>query len=130
MILYKNSTNTVVLTLDEKKTISDPIWLIEFTSDMTGEVKTIVATDNSQYRIRYNQFSIIEGSDKPFIGSVILSPSGMWTYRVYESDSSPVDLNAKGKLCEVGICTVIDSTENPFNTFDIDDTKNTKVFDA
>lgn len=101
--LEKNSTNTVVLTLSEKTTITNPYYLFEFTSDQTNEVKYIIPTDISVNKIRYNEFEIIEPTN-------ISLTVGTYKYRIFEqNNNSNYDTNGLNEV-ENGRVDVIGST--------------------
>ncbi len=133
MILIKNTSNTVILTLKEKQTIAAPDWLFELINDLTGQKKYFHAEDISNYPDRYNKFIIIDNSsvELPGSGQMNFLPTGKWTYNVYEvAQASPFDSDpSHGNLCETGTCEVILEGDNDVKTFDQDEDKNTAVFD-
>lgn len=132
MIINKNSSNTIVLTLTEKQTTTSHNWLFEFTNEMTGEVKLCYSTDISAYTSRYNEFVLIDSStEAPLTGQLNFTPTGTWSYSVYEmTPVTPKVLSTIGYLaiCQTGVCKVYDSTENPIVVFDTDETKSNNVF--
>ncbi len=124
MVINKNSSNIVTLTLDEKATLTSHDWIIQFTNDTTGKSKTKLVTDVSSFPARYNKFVIVEPTD------VELSPSGQWTYTVYEIplSSPPInDISQAVGVVETGICEVKESTT--VVTFSDNYRKNNGVFD-
>lgn len=124
MVITKNSSNIVTLTLDEKATLTNHDWIIQFTNCTTGKSKTKLVTDVSSFPTRYNKFVIVEPTD------VELSPSGQWTYSVYEVplSSPPInDISQAVKVVETGICDVKESTA--VVTFTDGEAKNNGVFD-
>jgi hypothetical protein len=124
MVITKNSSNIVTLTLDEKATLTNHDWIIQFTNCTTGKSKTKLVTDVSSFPTRYNKFVIVEPTD------VELSPSGQWTYSVYEVplSSPPInDISQAVKVVETGICDVKESTT--VVTFTDGEAKNNGVFD-
>ena len=59
MINYEQGeVNTVIVTLTERVTISDPFFLLEVISKATGDVVKTFVTDTSAYEGRYNEFSV------------------------------------------------------------------------
>jgi hypothetical protein len=125
MVITKNSSNIVTLTLDEKATLTNHDWIIQFTNCTTGKSKTKLVTDVSSFPTRYNKFVIVEPTD------VELSPSGQWTYSVYEVplSSPPInDISQAVKVVETGICDVKESTT--VVTFTDGEAKNNGVFDV
>lgn len=133
MYIQKNISNTVVLTLSEKQTSTIHDWLFEFTNDSTGEVKYCAALDSSAYVSRYNEFTITDSTtEDPYNGTLNFSPTGQWSYRVYEMpDSSPPALTTTGYLaiCEEGMLIVYDSTENARTSYDEDENKSNAVYE-
>lgn len=132
--IRKNQANTVVLTLNEKATTTSHDWLFVFTNDVTGESKTFTAFDLSTTTTRFNKFVITESStENVYNGTIELTPTGYWHYTVYEmADTSPTSLVVANALAtvETGKVFVYDSTENVNYTFNTDETKSNKVFNA
>jgi len=92
--LTKGQTQYIYLTLTEKQLLSAPNYLFIFTNRSSNlEVKFVLlnAADVSQYKDRYNKFSIVTNT---YFGS---SLNGQWTYDVYEqtstSNTNPAGLN-------------------------------------
>ncbi len=90
ILVNKNSNNTFVLTLSEKSTLTNPNYLFEFKSDVTGDSVCFIASDTSAYTERFNEFLITEtsGTTDYTSGTITLNPTGQWTYKVYEQTSS------------------------------------------
>lgn len=78
------------MTLTEKSTLTNPYFLFNFVSDVTGESVNFITSDLSNYTDRYNKFLITETSGAAIYtsGTIELSPTGTWTYKVYEQTSS------------------------------------------
>lgn len=122
--LYKNQSNTVVLTLDEKATNTTHDWLIEFTNDITGDSELVTVTDISTTPSRFNEFVIVEPTD-------VELQSGSWKYTVYEMPVvSPPSTNTALAYAtvEIGKMWVEDVTENVPTVFDEDEDKNNVTF--
>lgn len=106
--LTKGQTQFVYLTLTEKQTIASPNYLFTFKNRSTNnEVKFVLLNnaDTSQYKERYNKFSI--KVDKYFSSK----PRGQWTYSVYEQTStSNTDVTGL-TLLESGIMWLNDAEE-------------------
>ena len=105
--LVKGVTSTIVVTLTEKQLLTAPNYLFVFTGRTTNtEVKFVLlnAADISQYKNRYNKFSI---SSALFTNAKI----EQYTYNIYEQASTtntdPTGLN----LLETGIMVLSQSTE-------------------
>jgi hypothetical protein len=133
MYIIKNTSNTVVVTLTEKATITNHDWLFEFSNGLEGSPKKYCsAVDISLYPERYNEFVIIDGPvEDPANGTLNFTPTGSWDYKVYEMPvSSPPALVPTGYLaiCETGSLKVFDSTETVKIPFVGDNVKSNKVF--
>lgn len=105
--LTKGETNTVILTLTEKQTLTSPNYLFRFTNRTTGAEVVFVktnASDTSAYKYRFNQFSIITS------GFFSNQPSGEWLYYIYEQ-ASPTnrDYTKATGLLEQGIMRLNES---------------------
>jgi hypothetical protein len=89
IIINKNSTNTVVLTLSEKTTLTNTVYLFEVINDSSNESKCFIAEDISINKIRYNEFNFIENATEDLLnGTFELGLSGFYTYNVYEQIST------------------------------------------
>lgn len=116
LTLYRNTENTVYLTLYEKTTISDPKYLFSFKSANTnGVTKNFICQELQTTAMlldgAWNKFTITEvdsGSEDLTTGEVHLLPCGQWNYSVYaQSSSSNLDPAAADELLEQGIATVV-----------------------
>ena len=117
ILINKNSSNEVVLTLSEKTTIVEPTYLFEFTNDSTKETKVFISADYSNNKERFNVFNIIETLiEVPLTGRVRLT-IGNWKYKIYEqvSPSNLIVANAD-RLVENGRVEV-KGTETNINEF-------------
>jgi len=103
----KNSTNKVILTLTEKSTLLNPIYLFSFTSTTDfNNVVNFVGADTSIYKSRYNEFDIIE-TGTTFVNltasAINLNPPGMWDYSIYEGTGVTLSISATtGNIIEQG----------------------------
>jgi hypothetical protein len=82
--------NIVALTLKEKVTIVNPIFLFEFINNQ-GYAKTYcIAEDISSYPDRYNLFTLVvlESTPDPLVGEIELNIGDEYTYNVYQQASS------------------------------------------
>jgi hypothetical protein len=118
ILINKNSSNEVVLTLSEKTSIASPTYLFEFINDATKETKLFISQDYSNNKERFNIFNIIETSTEvPLTGRVSLSV-GNWKYNIYQQTSTTnlVVANSGAKV-ENGRVDVVgtDSELNSFN---------------
>lgn len=106
ILIEKDTTNTVILTLSEKTTLTDAVYLFEVTCDESGEVKCFIAEDISTNKYRYNEFEFIENVTEDLLnGTFSLTLQGFYKYNVYEQSSTTnldptlaTNLIDKGKL--------------------------------
>lgn len=119
--LRKVNTETIYLTLKEKQTLAAPNFLFRFVHRATNvEVKFVKlnATDVSQYKDRYDQFSIVVNTH------FANCESGQWDYYIYEQASTTnTNPDNATSMLEEGIMQLAESTSftytkhNPSNTF-------------
>ena len=102
--LIQNTSNTVVLTLQEATTISSPYYVFEFISDDTDISKIFTGLDVSTNVVRYNEFVIELNAVEDLNNSVIDLPlKGFYTYNIYSTAVlNDLDLNNVTELVEVG----------------------------
>jgi len=106
ILINKNTTNTVILTLSEKTTLTNAVYLFEVINDMSNAVKCFIAEDISENKLRYNEFDFIENVTENLLnGTFSLTLSGFYKYNVYEQASTTnldpllaLNLIDKGKL--------------------------------
>ena len=106
ILINKNTTNKVILTLSEKTTLTNAKYLFEVINDMSNEVKCFIAADISTNKLRYNEFDFIENVTENLLnGTFTLTLSGFYKYNVYEQASATnlnpllaLNLIDKGKL--------------------------------
>lgn len=115
MLLQKATSTDIALTLKEKTTLSSPTYLFGFTSDSTSVSYYVILTDTSTVgaqRDRANLFTLVEGTDDPVNGEVILGNPGMYTYIVYEQSSTTnLDPDNATGIVERGEMRLIGSSE-------------------
>ena len=107
--LTKGQTQNIILTLTEKQLLTNPNYLFVFTNRSTNlEVKFVKLnnTDISQYKDRYNEFSIVTNTN------FSTALNGQYDYDIYEQTSTS-NLNPAGlNLLESGIMELVGT---PFN---------------
>ena len=88
--IARGSNNTIILTLNESKTLTNPYYLMKMVSSDSRTVKTfILASDLSGHTDRFNKFVITESATEVLTsGTVTLKPTGIWDWEVYEQTSS------------------------------------------
>jgi hypothetical protein len=111
ILINKNSTNNCILTLSEKTTLSNVVYLFEFTNDSSSEVKCFIASDISPNKLRFNEFNLIENVTEDLLnGTFELELSGFYTYNIYEQTSSTnLDPLLATNLIDNGKLNVVDS---------------------
>lgn len=86
--IEKEKINTIVFTLSEKVTITNPVYLFEFVNEYLGTSSTCIMSDISTNKTRYNQFLFTEGTQSvPLEGQLCLL-NGSYTYNVYQQTST------------------------------------------
>ena len=76
-----------MVTLTENSTVSNPIYLFEFTNQQSNVKYYFIATDTSSFKQRFNQFSLTETPNADTLnGQVSLGNEGFYDYTIYETD--------------------------------------------
>lgn len=92
IVLSKNTTNTnIAITLTELSELSNPNYLFEFINSTSLVKYYCISEDLSDFKERYNKFTIVEGIDDPLNGSLILGEYGFYRYNVYEQNGTSLD---------------------------------------
>ena len=110
LVITKNSSNTIRVSLAELSQLTNPVYLIEFISDSSLISATCIASDSSSYPARYNEFTITEQSSPDgLLAQINLEPVGFFTYNIYEQTSATnLSPNAPGvNLLETGKARVL-----------------------
>ena len=107
--LTKGQTQNIILTLTEKQLLTNPNYLFVFTNRSANtEVKFVSLnnTDISQYKDRYNEFSIVTNTN------FSTALNGQYDYDIYEQTSTS-NLNPAGlNLLESGIMELVGTPLN------------------
>lgn len=83
----KDTTNKVVVTLTENSTVSNPYYLFQFTNQTTNVDYYFIASDISNFKTRYNEFSVTErDSANTLQGQVSLGEEGFYNYTIYQTN--------------------------------------------
>ena len=96
--INKDELNSIVLTLTEVSTLTNPYYLFVFQNEMNPESDPILFTtsDISAYPERFNQFELDEPVDVDLM-------KGQYSYSVYESLIPPVTIeDTTGDVIEEG----------------------------
>lgn len=89
IVITKSSANTVVVTLEEKRTITDAKYLFKFVSDQSvSDVYYCIPTDTSLYPERYNKFTITDQNNPVAASGQVDLNLGFYHYYIYEQVSS------------------------------------------
>ena len=100
LVIEKAESKNWYLTLTEKVTIANPYFLFAFTHRLTNEVTTVILSDISTHKERYNEFSVVEGS-------TFTLDAGEFEYQVYaQTSSSNLSPALANELVESGILKV------------------------
>ena len=110
MLLNKNSSNKVILTLNENVTLSSPFYfLFEIINTDTFEALFFTAEDVSSNSCRYNEFviTLTNGVTDNTIGLIDLEQNGFYKYNIYQQSSQfNLDKDLTEGLLETGIVYV------------------------
>jgi hypothetical protein len=106
LTIIKGETKYWFLTLTEKTTIANPTYLFSITHRLTNTTTNFIVADVSNYKERYNKFSVTEGSTFDV-------DTGEFLYRVF-AQISTTNLNPDlaNELVEQGILKV-NNLESP-----------------
>lgn len=118
ILIRKNTTNRNILTLSEKTTLTDAVYLFEVKNQQSDVVKCFIAQDVSTNKLRANEFDLIENTTENLLnGTFSLPLKGSYTYKVYEQSSS-TNLDPLLALNEIdnGKLLVVD-TENEITQY-------------
>jgi len=113
--INKNSTNTIILTLNETTTLVNPNYFIELYSIQNSVTKRFfLINDLSAQKIRYNEFIFTENAVEDLDNMVINLIVGDYTYKVYETLGNIIELE-NANLIEVGKLKVIDGDDTSYD---------------
>ncbi len=111
ILINKNATNRGILTLSEKTTLTNAVYLFEVKNDESNAVKCFIAADISINPERFNEFNFIENTTEDLLnGTFSLPLAGFYTFKVYEQ-ASATNLDPTG-LTEIenGKLKVVETT--------------------
>ena len=81
LVISLGESKNWYVTLTEKVTIANPYFLFAFTHRVTNELITVILTDISTQKERYNKFAVIEGT-------TFNLDAGEFEYVIYAQTSS------------------------------------------
>ncbi len=120
----KNNTNIITVTLTEKSTLPNPIYLFKFVNQTSNVSYWFISEDTSQFKQRYNQFIVIElenvSPPETLIGYIELGLEGRYDYEIYQTTLTNLDgldsaidaIPFIDKTVEVGLVDVVFAAEN------------------
>lgn len=113
MVILTEGANEVILTLTEKVTISNPLFLFALNSIQTNDTIYFMANDTSQYKERYNKFTWTVTSDPDYNdGEFNLPVEGLYTYTAYQLSEPSLTPPENAVILEVGNCQFGYTEEN------------------
>jgi hypothetical protein len=122
--ILKNNTNIITVTLTEKSTLPNPIYLFKFVNQTSNVSYWFISEDTSQFKQRYNKFIVIElenvAPSETLIGYITLGLEGRYDYEIYQTtltnldglDSAEDAIPFIDKTVEVGLVDVVFAAEN------------------
>lgn len=111
ILINKGQANTVVLTLSERTTITNPTYLFELINDNTNATKYFIAQDSSINKERFNEFTITENQTEDLLNGQVSLAYGDYKYNVYEQSSTTnLDPTQAGWIVEIGRVNVLSAT--------------------
>ena len=113
--IVKNTSSTLIFTGTEQCVLTNPYFLFIFTNGVTEDVVSVVGTNISTHKTRYDEV-VVDGS--------LFDYEGYWTYKIYEQLSStntnPAGLNKVEEGFMIVSGTPFEYTEHSqSNTFDV-----------
>ena len=118
ILINKDTTNIVVLTLTEKVALSSPLFMLNLYNKQSKVEYNLMITDTSAYTYRYNKFSIVEMEGGNALNGQIELPKGQYIYNAYEVPTPTLVTPTTG-LLEIGVCVVVGVGETEYINEDI-----------
>lgn len=117
MILLKtNQLNKMVVTVSQNAELANPEWLFSFTHIFSKRRVTMILSNISTHRVRYDEFEFIEG---PNPGQIAFPYTGQYNYGIWEqpAGSGNLDPALAYNLVESGIALLIAQSANTTNDY-------------
>lgn len=125
ILINKGVSNELIVTLQEKTTLTDPTYLFVFVHKTTERQTSFILSDTSDYPVRYNKFTFTEGST-----AAKTLEAGIHYYTVYAQESTTnTDPDDADEEVERGICKV-PGTIDEGNEYDFEDTNTMHEIDV
>lgn len=118
--VIKDSLNILTVTLTEKATVSNPIYLFKFVNQTSNVAYWFISSDTSNFKQRYNKFLLTEKTSANTLnGEVALGLQGFYDYEIYQTNlattsgltSAEDAIPFIDKTVEVGIVEVLFDAE-------------------
>lgn len=120
--IVKGESNTMLVTVTEKVTITNPFFLIHFKDMVTSFETSFLITNTSQHTERYDEFTFTEGSSSAKTLNV-----GEYVYTIYaQTSNTNTDIDNADEEVERGIA-VVRKAENVYTSNTINTTYKTNV---
>lgn len=106
IILQPNSTNVIVLSLLEKTTINNPVYLFRFVSKQSKNEYVCISHSIDTYSFSRKSYEIItiSGTPNPLNGEIKLVYGDEYNYYIYaQSSSTNIDYTESDELVQEGI---------------------------
>lgn len=108
IVLEKNKVNNLVVTINERVTLSDPFFLIRLISKFNSNKERLFYVENiSNNKIRYDEFSVEEKQNPDYSSGEVDLFTGEWKYIIYESKFNDFNLDKVSNILETGLLIVI-----------------------
>ena len=121
--VIKNSQNVLTVTLTEKSTLPNPIYLFKFVNQTSNVAYWFISNDESQFKERYNRFLLTEEDNaapqQSLDGIIELGLQGRYDYEIYQTTLTSTETLVVAadaipfidKTVEVGIVDVVFEAE-------------------
>jgi hypothetical protein len=117
MILLKTGQrNSMVVTVSQNATISNPEWLFSFTHIFSKQQVRFIPTDISTHKTRYDEFDFVEGQG---VGEIAFPYEGLYNYGIYQQTQGSGNLDPALSLgiIESGQALLIVQSSNTTNDY-------------
>ena len=117
MILLKTGQrNSMVVTVSQNATISNPEWLFSFTHIFSKQQVRFIPTDISTHKTRYDEFDFVEGQG---VGEIAFPYEGLYNYGIYQQTQGSGNLDPALSLgiIESGQALLIVQSANTTNDY-------------
>lgn len=123
MINLELGNNDIILTLKEKSSLSNPVYILKvINTQSTSDVKYLVLSDSSTSSEYFNRFDIEVVNDsvsEDLSNGVIYLLPGQYRYEAFESTTSDIN-DSTGCNLESGVVWYDASTTTEFNDSTLD----------